>query len=122
MKDVDLSAINKENFSSELTGDTGNTSGTVPDSNDLKRIAAEKEAQRQENKKGVVHTYQILGFKLVAISIMLIFTIWVFHLIAPTSWHWLDEEVMKQIQQYAVGAGGGGAITHIAKNLIMSDK
>lgn len=74
------------------------------------RSAKELEQEAAENEHGRTESFRDLFDKLVRIGMMLAFAgiiftggVWVWHLIAPTSWQWLTDSELDRIQNLVTG-------------------
>ena len=71
----------------------------IESTTNYEKDAREKEHQRGELLKGIVHRLVVGGIIIVGILMIAGIVIWAWHILTPTKWHWLLMEKIYEIQK-----------------------
>lgn len=85
---------------------------------ELERLAANGEHQRNERFKDNFEHIAICGLWLAAIVLLALAFTWIWHLLMPDSWHWLQPESVAKLQNIVTGGVLAGVATGHLKRRI----
>ena len=72
--------------------------------------------QEEQNRLRLLKVYgwiTALLISFLAVAFLVSFSFWLFHYIAPISWHWLDSEQLGKIQSVIFSSALGGVVSFV---------
>ena len=86
----------QENSKEEFADKVGESEGVEPD--DLEQDAKKKAHHRREKFRDQLQNYIYVLLALFVMLLVIFVFIWGWHLLTPSSWHWLTDEQLFKLQ------------------------